>query len=117
LDGLREIRDAEHGGVSDRLHMRPAPRGELFVYSFEELGNQVCGLFVAMSLGQRGVAGDIGEQERRGRRFRRRADGLCSSSGKVRTIISPAGGQVADAAGSAGADKDGGVRWSVSLFG
>ena len=76
LDGPRGIRDAEHERVPDRLHVRPAPHGELFVYSFEELGNQVCGLFVAVSLGQGGVAGDVGEQERRRRRFRRRCGRL-----------------------------------------
>jgi hypothetical protein len=47
-DGLLGIRHAEHERVSDRLHMRPAPRWELVAYSVEELGYQVRGLFVAV---------------------------------------------------------------------
>ena len=50
-DGLSGVGDAEHDRVSDRLHVRPAPRREFLAYGFEELGDQVRGLFVAVSLG------------------------------------------------------------------
>jgi tRNA U34 2-thiouridine synthase MnmA/TrmU len=48
--------------------VRPAPRRQLVAYRFEELGYEVRGLFITVRLGQGGVAGNVCEQERDGRR-------------------------------------------------
>jgi hypothetical protein len=87
-DGLPWVRDAEHERVSDRLHMRPAPRRELFANGVEQLGYQVRGLFVAVSLGQGGVAGDVGEQEGGARRVRRRCGRPALVIVRVRYLLS-----------------------------
>ena len=50
-DGLRGVGNAEHERVPDRLHVRSAARRELFANGCEELGYEVRGLFVAVSLG------------------------------------------------------------------
>src|SRR5205823_2223849 len=86
------IRDAEHDRVSDRSYMRTAPRRELFTDSVKELGDQVRGLLVAVSLGQCGVAGDVGEQERGARRVRRPCGRPALTIVKLRHLSSVPGG-------------------------
>src|SRR5450755_3431757 len=76
--------------------MRPAPRRELFAYSVEELAYQVRGLFVAVSLGQGGVAGDIGEQEGGARRVRRRCERPALLIVQLRTCHRVSGGSGGD---------------------
>ena len=58
------IRDPQHQGVTDGLDLRPTTRRQLRSHGRAEVGNDRCSLVVAMCLGQRRKARDVGEHER-----------------------------------------------------
>jgi hypothetical protein len=66
--GLSEVVDAEHECVPDGLDLRSPEHRQLGSYRITELRHENCGLFVAVCLGERGEAGDVGKHERRGDR-------------------------------------------------
>ena len=64
-DGVSGLGDAQHEGIADGLHVRPAERRKLRVDRRAEVGDERGGFVVAVGFGQGGEAGDVGEQERR----------------------------------------------------
>jgi hypothetical protein len=63
--GVGGLDHAQHERVADGLHVRPAERLKLRVDRRAKVGHQRRGLLVAVGFGQRGEAGDVGEQKRR----------------------------------------------------
>ena len=64
-DCVSGLGGAQHEGVADGLHVRPAEREKLRVDRGAEVGNELGGFVVTVGFGQGGEAGDVGEQERR----------------------------------------------------
>ena len=61
-DGIGWLVHPQHQGIADRLDMGGTLR-QLGVYGGAEIGDQICRLLVAVSLGQGSKAGDIGKEE------------------------------------------------------
>ena len=61
-DGLTRIRDAQHDRVADGLHVN-CVRRQFTPDRFAEIRDQGGRFLVPVGLGQRGEAGNVGEQE------------------------------------------------------